>query len=181
MSYRRLYLFIEGNSDESFISKVLEPSLRQHYDYVDYFQYSYRPKILVDNFLRSLAGREGAADYLFIGDLDRPERCITAAKERLRKTYPCLDAAKIRLVCLEIESWYAAGIRPTHPQYGSLSFAQLSETDGVSKEAFEAALLAKREKNLYLARLALLDSFDLELACERNRSLRYFVDKAAKA
>jgi hypothetical protein len=180
MSYRRLYLFVEGNSDESFISKVLEPSLRQHYDYVDYFQYSNRPKILVDNFLRSLAGREGAADYLFIGDLDRPERCITAAKERLRKTYPRLDPGRIRLVCLEIESWYAAGVRRDHPRYGMLSFTQLSETDGINKETFEAALVAKGNSP-YEARLAILESFDLELARERNRSLRYFVDKAAKA
>jgi hypothetical protein len=106
MSYRRLFLFVEGDWDQRFFQKILEPALRRPYDHVDYVR----------------------------------------------------------------------GVRRDHPRYGMLSFAQLSDSDGINKEAFEAALVAK-ESSPFEARLALLESFDLELARERNRSLRYFVDK----
>lgn len=174
MSYRRLFLFVEGDWDERFARRILAPVWEKRYDHVDFVRYSNLPKTKIESYLRSL-GPMGA-DYLFLADLDRPERCITAAKEILCKAYPHLDPARIRIACLEIEGWYAAGMRPDHPKYGGLSLAQIRETDGLSKESFESAFLAKGSSP-YEARLDLLDSFDLARALERNRSLRYFVEK----
>jgi hypothetical protein len=172
MTFRRLFLFVEGDSDERFFRSVAEPTLRRAYQDVQFVQWSRLKREKVLGFLRSLESMK--SDYIFVRDLDRYP-CATVARDRLLELFPRLDPDRLQIVKTEIESWYCAGIREDHP-WGTLEIARHPDTRVVTKEIFESSIA--RQGSLYLpSLLAILESFDLERASRRNESLRRFVRK----
>jgi hypothetical protein len=172
MTFRRLFLFVEGDDDERFFRSVLLPRLRRGYQDVQFVQFSRLKKEKVQGFFRSVAGMR--ADYILVRDLDR-HPCATAAKRQVKEAFPQVDPDRVQIVKAEIESWYCAGIPGDHA-WGSFAIARCPDTSSVTKEIFEAALLQKDEPKLP-AMLAILESFDLDVAARRNESFRRFLAK----
>jgi hypothetical protein len=114
------------------------------------------------------------ADYIFVHDMDQLP-CTTAARERLLKIFPQVDADRIQVVKAEIESWYCAGLPEGHP-WRFLAPRPHFDTSTITKEAFEAAILRKGAPRV-ATMLEILESFDREEAVRRNESFRRFVRK----
>jgi hypothetical protein len=172
MAYRQFFLFIEGDDDERFFTRVFLPRLRLIYQHVSTVQYSTRKKAWIDAYLASVASI--GADYLFVGDLDRLP-CASAKKRHLVKDHPRLDPARILVVKVEIESWYCAGVGEEHSRFGALDLARCAETAVVTKERFDAAVSPRTTR--LEAMIELLEAFDSATAARRNESFRYFVRK----
>jgi hypothetical protein len=172
MSYRRLFLFVEGDDDERFFSSVVVPALLTAYDHIQFVQFSGLNKEKRRGFLRSIAAMK--ADYILVRDLDRLP-CVTAAKDQVLKSLPQVYPDRIQIVKAEIESWYCAGIPEDHP-WRSLAIGRSANTSTITKEAFEAAVFQPGQPKLP-AMLALLESFDLQAAVQRNESFRRFLRK----
>lgn len=171
MSYRRLFLFLEGDDDQRFFEAVIIPRLENRYDSIRLVQVSEMEKEKVAEWLRSIEGME--ADYLFVRDLDRFP-CVSAAKEALQKVHPRLDPNRIQVVKVEIESWYCAGIG--QGRLADSEMAACAETEWITKERLNAELPSRRPLRI-LALAEILESYDLERAARRNGSLRYFLEK----
>lgn len=170
MAYRSLFLFLEGADDEQFFERVLNPLLRERYEYVRTILFSQMPRRKVSAWLQSVEGMQ--ADYLFVRDLDR-HPCATAAKGALLDIHPRLDPARIQVVKVEIESWYCAGIGPG--KFAELSVATCADTEEITKERLESVLGQRKLRIPAMAEI--LESYDLERAARRNGSLRYFLRK----
>ncbi len=149
-------------------------SSKRHYDHVRFVKFSAEKRSKIAAYLRSVDAIPGA-EYLLIRDLDQFP-CASAAKGEALRAWPQLAGERVQIVKAEIESWYCAGILPKDPDFGSLGIVTCASTEGVTKEAFNAALDQKREFRLPLLS-AMLERFDLETARRRNDSLRYFVEK----
>jgi hypothetical protein len=172
MTYRQLFLFVEGDDDERFFRSVVLPMLQSAYDAVQFVKFSGLKKEKIRGFLRSITSMK--ADYILVRDLDR-HPCATAAKDGILKFFPQIDPDRIQIVKAEIESWYCAGIPENH-SWRSLAIARSPDTSNITKEAFEAAVFQSGQPKLP-AMLALLESFDREAAVRRNESFRRFLRK----
>jgi hypothetical protein len=172
MTFRRLFLFVEGDDDERFFRSVLLPTLQTAYEDVQFVQFTRLKKEKVQGFLHSIAGMK--ADYIFVRDLDQLP-CATAARDRLLAVFPQVSADRVQIVKAEIESWYCAGLPEGHP-WKSLTTRPHLDTSMVTKENFEAAVLRKGASRV-AAMLEILESFDREVAVRRNESFRRFVGK----
>jgi hypothetical protein len=172
MTFKRLFLFVEGDDDERFFRAVLLPLLSRGYEEIRFVQFSRLKREKVRAWMRSVAGMK--ADYIYIRDLDR-HPCATAARDRVGDSLPWIDPERVQIVKAEIESWYCAGIHKDHP-WGTLDVARVPDTHAVTKEAFEVAISRKGEPKIP-AMLAILEGFDLDTALRRNESLRRFVRK----
>jgi len=172
MTFRRLFLFVEGDDDERFFRSVLLPTFQSTYQDIQFVQFTRLKKEKVRGFLQSIAGMR--ADYIFVHDLDQLP-CATAARDKLLKVFPQVSGDRVQIVKAEIESWYCAGLPEGHP-WESLASQPHLDTSTVTKEAFEAAALrigAPRVATM----LEILESFDREAAERRNESFRRFVRK----
>lgn len=172
MTFRRLFLFVEGDDDERFFRSVLLPPLRVAYEDIQFVQFTRLKKEKVRGFLHSIAGMK--ADYIFVHDLDQLP-CATTAREKLLAIFPQVSPDRVQIVKAEIESWYFAGLPEGHP-WGSLASRQHLDTSTVTKEIFEAAVLRKGASRV-AAMLEILESFDREAAARRNESFRRFVSR----
>jgi hypothetical protein len=170
MTYRQLFLFVEGDDDERFFRSTIVPDLFTAYDHVQFVQFSTLKKEKLKGFLRSIVAMN--ADYIFVHDLDR-QPCASAAKDHILRTLPHLDPDRVQIVKTEIESWYCAGIPENHP-WRSLAIGRCADTSTITKEAFEAAVLQSGQPKLPTM-LALLEGFDREAAVQRNESFRRFL------
>lgn len=173
MSYRRLFILVEGEDDARLFEKVFIPLLKKVYQDVTPIRFRGWTGMEIRNLLRSIQAM--GADYILVGDLDR-HACASAAKEALLRRYPFLDSGRIQIVKAEIESWYCAGIGPEDPELGSLGIATCSETAEVTKEVFDTAIGKGRSFRIPTL-VAVLERFDLERAIRRNGSLQYFAKK----
>jgi hypothetical protein len=138
MSYRQLFLLVEGDDDERFFRSVVLPLLSSAYNEIQVVKISMFKKEKVKGLLRSIAGMK--ADYILVRDLDR-HPCATAAKDSVLKSFPHVSPDRIQIVKGEIESWYCAGIPEDHP-WRSLPIGRCPDTGVVTKEAFETATLS---------------------------------------
>jgi len=170
MTYRRLFLFVEGDDDERFFRSVVLPALHTAYDNVQFVQFSTLKKEKLKGFLRSVVAMK--ADYILVRDLDR-NPCATAAKDHILRALPHLDPDRVHIVKAEIESWYCAGIPEDHP-WRSLTIGQCADTSTITKEAFETVVLRSGQPKLPTM-LALLEGFDREAAIHRNESFHRFL------
>ena len=122
LSYRTLYILVEGSDDEIFFASVISPILANSYDSVQFWQYSQKTKSRVNKFIEGIKAMQaaGIADLIIVSDLDESP-CVTDKKERILSRFRSLSAdaggppgtrigTKIQIVCKEIEGWYLAGV-----------------------------------------------------------------------
>lgn len=78
MSYRGLYILVEGVDDERFFQSILKPELQEEYNFVKIITYANQNKKMVHNYLKSFKGEE--ADYIYVTDIDNSP-CIADKKK----------------------------------------------------------------------------------------------------
>lgn len=173
---------MEGSDDVRFFESVVRPICENNYDFVQCWQYSQKTKARVNSYLNSIRAMQdaGAADLIVVADLDESP-CVTDRKERLLSSFRSLSAradgssTRILVVCREIESWYLAGLNISECERIGIS-TTMENTDAISKEQF-LSLIPEKYSSKTAFMEAILQSFDFETACSKNRSFLYFMQK----
>jgi hypothetical protein len=170
MSYRRLYLLVEGTDDELYASRVLLPWLRPHYDEARCWKYAQQPAIKTDAFLRSIKAM--GADYWLLADLDQCP-CVMQRREQILQRFPSAEGARIVVVVPEVESWYLAGLGQEAAKRLKVSLPR--DMDRLTKERFDQLLPARMSRIDFM--MEILGQYELPAAAGQNRSLRRLVDR----
>lgn len=175
MSYKLLWVLIEGPDDENFFKNVIKPKILLKYDSVKFWKYTGKSNIAIDNFLKSIKdmNKDGDidSDYMFVKDLDSSTG-IKTKKQKLLKVYKKLDVDKIIFVVFEIESWYLAGVCPKTAK--RLRIICPSCTENTTKECFNKIIPKKIDRKCFM--LEILSSYNLDVAITKNKSFEYFIN-----
>ncbi len=171
MDYRRLFIWVEGGDDQRFFQKIMEPKLQKKYNFVETRRYAALKKGKIDNFLKSIKAM--GADYIYVGDIDNSP-CVTTMKQEIRNRLRNIDEQRIIVVIKEIESWYYAGL--DNIAAGKFKIRSYDNTDTMTKEQFNS-LIPKQFDSRVDFMLEILKIFSFEIAKEKNRSFRYFMEK----
>ena len=189
MTYRTLYILVEGGDDARFFERVVRPMFEDEFGHVQLWQYSQQEKEKVNKFLDSIRAMQGGgiADLIIVADLDESP-CVTDRKERIPSGFRSLSAGqspgqptgpfsstRILIVCREIESWYLAGLNDEECKRLGLT-TTIDNTDRISKEQF-LDLMPDRFDSKSEFMLEILRVFDHETARSKNSSFRYFMQK----
>ena len=168
--FSEFYFLIEGNTDERFLQRIVEPILRDRYDYIGYYQYARRPKTKILGFVRSIVSRQ--ADFLCMTDINTSP-CVTARKEHIKRDkLGTLDDSKVLVVRREIESWYLAGMDDECCKRLHLSPCQ--ETESINKERFEQLISGSKLGRTINCMIEILKNYDVGVARSKNKSFDYF-------
>ena len=171
MVYRRLFIFVEGPDDERFFKEIMEPKLQKKYNFVETRCYAALKKEKIDNFLKSIKAM--GADYIYVTDINNLP-CVTAKKQETQNKLRNIDGDRIIVVIKEIESWYLAGLDNTESQ--KFRIPTYSVTDNITKGQFDS-LIPKTFDSRIDFMLEILKIFSIEIAKQKNRSLRYCIEK----
>ena len=166
---KKIALWVEGASDRRFFDAIIKPKLERHFDVVKIVEYSVRFS-QVNKLLQSMSHQ--GFEYLFVADQDETP-CISARREKLQKRFPALEPTRIVVVGREIEAWYVAGLGKDAAL--GLRMKSLSQ-DCETKEQF-LKLIAEPFTSSVDLMVEILQVFDYQLACEKNRSFAYFDSK----
>jgi hypothetical protein len=167
MDNETLYLFVEGDDDQRLIQRLFSLANNQKF-FIKPIQYCSTKPSKTNDFIRSIKSTPSWR-YLFFTDIDESP-CITSKKEKILEKYPELEDDHIIIVIREIESWYLSGITENHCRTLKLP---LRATDNITKEMF-LKHVPKRYTPLQF-KLILLENFCIDIAPERNKSIRYFL------
>lgn len=170
---RLLYVICEGEDDQQFFERVVEPRLSYANHEVRYFQYAEYPAKEVRGIVRSIDGMRSDgidANYLFIRDFDHAP-CKEARFSEIAQKYDGLISRnRTFLVVQMIESWYAAGLPRQRSE--ELLGRPLQRTDELTKERFNNLLPEDASRIDFMQRL--LQHFDMSRARTKNHSFEYF-------
>ena len=171
MSYKRLFILIEGNDDERFIEEIIKPVFENYYDYVKPWKYAQIEQKLIKSFLKSIKAMK--ADYIYVQDIEGP--CVTARKEKIKDKYgELIENGRIGIVIKEIESWYLGGLNDNDAR--KLTGRRFRTTDDIIKEQFNKFVTYKFESRLDFM-IEILKFFSIDVAKRKNKSFKYFCDR----
>ncbi len=173
LTYRRLFILVEGDDDERFFDRVISPLYKQICDYVSLWKYSQQKLEKVNGFLNSINSIPHA-DYIFVTDMD-DSPCVTAKKERITSQFEKLSEDRILVVCREIESWYLAGLNDDSHREIKIR-RSYNNTDHISKEQFNRMMPKKFVSRIDFMQ-EIMKLFDRETALRKNTSFEYFMRK----
>lgn len=171
MSYKRLFIFVEGDDDERFFQRIIKPKLEEKYDEVKLIKYSRMKSEKVFNLLKSVKAM--GAEYIYVADINQAP-CITARIQQIQGKFFILDIKRIIVVIKEIESWYLAGLDTSTLQKFEIS--PFNTTENITKEQFNN-LIPKNFDSRIDFMLEILEHFSVEIAKGKNSSFRYFLEK----
>jgi len=170
-------LFVEGEEDELFVRRILEPRLAAHYLHVGVYQYAQRSSERLEKHFRSLTRMQSTHNLtVFLLTDCEVGRCIRSVRQAIAQEYPhFLKESQVLVVRPEIEAWYCAGIPTPNPFKAEIP----ASVEQIDKETF-AQLLGERavnrlERKILLAEI--LERYDWQLALQRSASLRYCAGK----
>lgn len=168
-----LYVLCEGDDDERFFDRVVQPRLSYSEQEVRYFQYAQYPYEDVRNLLHSIRDMRGSgidAEYFFLRDFDRAP-CKESRFEEIDRNYDDLVSRdQTFLVVQMIESWYVAGLENQHPV--SMLDDAPPQTDKLVKQDLENMMAEDADRFDVLQEI--LKHFDLDRARYKNNSFEYF-------
>lgn len=172
MTYKRLYILLEGNDDERFFEVIIKPRLSSRYDLIHVWQYAQQPSRRTKNFLKAIKAMN--SDYFYLRDINN-HPCVTAGIESVKRRYEArIDVDYVLVVIKEIESWYLAGLNDKSCK--ELGFPIFNKTDNIDKEQFN-----KQIPKGYISRIdfmvEILKRFSVETAIQKNNSFAYFFNK----
>ncbi len=170
MLYRKLFRWVEGADDERFFEKIIKPKLQKKYNSIDIIRFAALKKEKIDNYLKSIKAMD--ADYIYITDINNSQ-CATAKKQKIQNHLRNIDEERIIVVIKEIESWYLAGLDNTYARKNKLR--SLSDTNNISKEQFNSLIPKKFDSRIDFM-LEILQNFSFEIAKQKNKSFRYFIE-----
>ncbi len=172
--YKMLYILIEGDDDERFFNKIIKPAMNERYDYIQLWRHAQKSDTDVSKFIKSI--KQMNADYIYVTDLDDMP-CVTKKKQKIIMDISRIDDGNIIIVKKEIESWYLSGLDKKSSKKCGLK--SLNCTDEINKEAFNY-LIPKKFDSRILFMIEILKLFSLDVAKEKNQSMKYFIDKNIK-
>jgi len=171
MSYKRLFILVEGNDDERFFERIIRPKFEEKYDSITPWKYAQKKNKEVIKFLKSIEAMR--ADYIYTKDFNSAP-CITKKKQRIQIKIKNINKDRIIVVIEEIESWYLAGLDNIRAKIvGVRSF---KTTDTITKEQF-ISLMPKKYDSKIDFMSEILNHFSIEIARRKNRSFSYFINK----
>jgi hypothetical protein len=169
MKGSRLFLFVEGNDDQRFFSRVVNPLFGGSYQSIEIIRYASMKSERVCRFVRSIM--EMGHDFILFADIDE-EKKVKAKKEILKERFCTITDDRIIIIIREIESWYLAGLDENAQK--RLGIRSYHTTDNITKEIFNHMIPRK-----YSSRIAfmaeILANYSLHEAQIRNRSFSYFL------
>lgn len=180
----RLYFLVEGPDDERFFDKIVKPKFKNRYYEIIILKYAEKTKEGVKNIILSIK-KIPMTDYIFVVDInDSP--CVTAKKQQIWEKFSyCVptnkkwekfsyvDLDRIIVVIKKIESWYLAGLDNANAK--KLKISSFETTDNVDKGKFKS--LVGKESDLKDLKIEILKHFSTEVAMEKNKSFKYFIEK----
>jgi hypothetical protein len=171
MAYRRLFVLVEGDDDERFFSRIINPELEERYDSVQLWKYAEETKKKTNSLLRSIHAMK--AEYIFLTDINFAP-CISARKQKTRAKFQNVEICNIMVVVKEIESWYLAGLDADHSK--KMQIPDSEHTNDLTKEQFDNLIPDK-----FMSRVDFMQEtlkhFDIEIAKQKNQSFSYFLNK----
>jgi len=168
--FNELYFLVEGNDDERFFQRIVEPILQDRYDYIGYYQYARRPKRKIQAFIKSIASKQ--ADFLCITDINTSP-CVTARKKQVKRNkLGTLSDSRVLVVKKEIESWYLAGLNEECCR--RLRLPACRETESISKEQFKQFLSGSKLGCTINCMIDILRNYNICTAKSKNESFDYF-------
>lgn len=171
---KRVWFFVEGNDDESFISRFLR-KIQFPFEY-EVIKYRQLEKGKVDRYLNSI--KERGDNYFFLSDFDKGP-CIEKRKNELLETYSKLEKERIIIVKREIESWYLALINDEFAKEISIDPNILRDTSLCTRSLFDEIRKKAHYNDIEFKQEILINfkSSDIDLSRQRNSSLDYFIKK----
>ena len=169
MTYRRLYVFVEGTDDVRFFERIIKLGLEEAYDHIDIVEYAQETRKKQRSFLLSVGRIEGA-DAIWVCDNDNA-RCVTERKQEVIERIPAVNDTPIVVVVKMIEGWYLAGVDAEGSRV--LGIENQARTDALTKADF-SSFRPKKVKTNRDFMLAILELFQIETARQKNRSFDYF-------
>jgi len=173
MGYRRLFIFVEGLTDQRFFERIIEPKLQKKYNSVETRCYAEleQKQVRIDNFLKSIKAM--GADYIYVTDINNSP-CVRAKKQEIRNKFKNIDEERIIVVIKEIESWYLAGLGNTEAERFKIRI--FSVTDTITKEQFNSLIPKTFDSSIDFL-LEMLKVFSIEIAKQKNKSFRHFMEE----
>jgi len=171
MDCKRLYVFVEGTTDERFFEKIIKPKFEEKYEYIYIYRYAESKNEKTGRFIESAESIEDA-DYIFVSDIDQAP-CVTKKKQELLNKFPKINKDKIVIVIKEIESWYLAGLDANACK--KLKIKPFNYTNDIDKEEFSKFIPKKFSTIDFMIRI--LNYFSIETAKQKNNSFKYFANK----
>jgi len=170
----RVYVLVEGDDDERFVKRIVEPLLLKRYPKVDTYQYAARPKKIVERFVNT-ARTKLNAELLCLSDMDNFP-CITKRKRNVvEKKIGGVYATRVIVVRKKIEGWYLAGITTGNDR--KIGIQCPDQTNQVNKTDFDNIVRKTKFTSRISCMIVLLDIFDIQTAVRRNTSFKYFYEK----
>ena len=171
MTYKLLFIFIEGNDDERFFEKIIVPKLKEKYNALQILKYAKVKNKKIDSFLKSVKAM--GAEYIYATDINLAP-CVTAKKQETLNKLKNIDDDRIIVVIKEIESWYLAGLDGENSR--KLGISPCNNTNNYTKEQFNGLIPIKFDSRTDFMQ-EILKYFQVEIAKQKNRSFRYFFGK----
>jgi len=175
MTWRRLFVFVEGPDDERLVARILAVAGGEKYDDIRFIHYAKQKPAKTRDLLRNV-GRLPMTDYLFLADRDDGP-CVTWKKEQLAKHFgEALDLSKVFVVVPEIEAWYIAGLNTQARRALRLKgkLASTKNCDAITKEQLDNAMPRRASRVAFLVQMA--EKFSPKAASRASPSFRYFFD-----
>ena len=175
MSFKQLYIFVEGPDDKRFFESIFFPFFDQVFNTVKAIPYRQLKKEIVIKYIETF-NSQPSSDYIFIGDMDARGNplCITRRKEIINEQYKNkINDSKLFIIKEEIESWYAAIAGNEFCNEKKLTFPSLS--DSLTKEEFERKVPKDYTSNTFMVEI--IKNADIEKAKKMNTSFAYFCNK----
>jgi len=175
MTYKQLYIFVEGPDDERFFEKI-KPVIENKFDLVKFIKWATVHSISLGKYMKSLQSTD-SANYLFVTDINNSP-CITHRKTRLKKVKnygKVLEERRVIVVIKEIESWYLAGLNDDACR--ELQIKTFRNTNNITKENFNRIMPQKYEDSRIDFIQEILKRFSIETAKEKNASFDYFMSR----
>ena len=161
-----LYLFVEGPDDERLVrflfSNISDKKI---------YPYANKKNHIIANLIKAINNTPGW-QYIFFVDSDTKK-----AEERIKDVknkWNAIDEGRIVVVCLEIESWYYAGMRKEFCERFKVRYQ--TDANTVCKEQF-VSFIKKSRRSKSEVLIEAVNDFDLSLAGERNASFNSFFNK----
>jgi len=169
MKESRLFLFVEGNDDERFFSRIVIPLFEGRYISIEIISYASMKSEKVCRFVRSII--DMGHDFILFADIDE-EQNVRVKKSLLKERFCTLTDDRIVVIIKEIESWYLAGLdKRAQKRLGIRSYRT---TNHITKEIFNRMI--PRNYSSRIAFMAeILSLYSIIEAQNRNQSFSYFL------
>lgn len=158
-----LYLFVEGPDDKRLINCLFSDVQDKQF-----YEYARKKQSCVSNLVKTINNTPGW-QYIFFADSDT--KSIEQKRKDIKNKWNDLDEEKIVIVCIEIESWYYAGMSQELCEKYKIKYQ--TDSNNVCKENF-IALISKSRRTKTEIQIEAANTFDIALARQRNESFNLF-------